>query len=108
MTVIPLTLVISLCLVFTFVIFFLREQSVSRRRFSSAESEALLPLADETPHLAGTPLVSGERGQAAADRDHDHDHDHDHGHGHPAGSACGCRDGSRPPCTGCLRRREDS
>jgi len=47
MSVVPLTLTISLCLVFTFVVFFLREQS--RRRFGSAESEALLPLADETP-----------------------------------------------------------
>lgn len=45
MAVIPLTLTISLCLVFTFVIFFLREYT--RHRFSSAESEALLPLADE-------------------------------------------------------------
>ena len=47
MSVVPLTLTISLCLVFTFVIFFLREHS--RRRFGGAESEALLPLADETP-----------------------------------------------------------
>lgn len=50
MSVIPLTLTISLCLVFTFVIFFLREQA--RRPFSSAEREALLPLADETPRSA--------------------------------------------------------
>ncbi len=49
MSVIPLTLTISLCLVFTFIVFFLRENS--RRRFSSAEREALLPLADETPHV---------------------------------------------------------
>jgi len=35
--------------VFTFVLFFLREYS--RHRFSSAESEALLPLADETPRV---------------------------------------------------------
>jgi len=46
MSVVPLTLTISLCLVFTFVLFFLREHS--RRRFGSAESEALLPLAEET------------------------------------------------------------
>jgi hypothetical protein len=51
MSVVPLTLTISLCLVFTFVLFFLREYS--RHRFSSAESEALLPLADETPRVAG-------------------------------------------------------
>jgi hypothetical protein len=49
MSVIPLTLSISLCLVFTFVVFFLREQA--RRPFSSAERESLLPLADETPRL---------------------------------------------------------
>jgi hypothetical protein len=53
MSVIPLTLTISLCLVFTFVVFFLREQS--RRHLSSAESEALLPLADETPHVLAAP-----------------------------------------------------
>jgi len=47
MSVVPLTLTISLCLVFTFIVFFLREHS--RRRFGSAESDALLPLADETP-----------------------------------------------------------
>ena len=47
MAVIPLTLSISLCLVFTFVVFFLREQA--RRSFSSDERESLLPLAEETP-----------------------------------------------------------
>ena len=45
MSVVPLTLTISLCLVFTFVLFFLREYT--RRRFGSAESEALLPLSEE-------------------------------------------------------------
>jgi hypothetical protein len=47
MSVIPLTLSISLCLVFTFVVFFLREQA--RRPFSSAERKSLLPFAGETP-----------------------------------------------------------
>ena len=47
MSVVPLTLTISLCLMFTFVLFFLRE--FSRRRFSGIDSESLLPLADETP-----------------------------------------------------------
>jgi len=47
MTVVPLTLTISLCLVFTFVVFFLREHS--RRRFSGAERDSLLPLAAEAP-----------------------------------------------------------
>lgn len=50
MAVVPLTLTISLCLVFTFVVFFFREHS--RARFGSAESEALLPLADERSHPA--------------------------------------------------------
>lgn len=94
MAVIPLTLVISLCLVFTFVVFFLREQSMTRRRFSSAESEALLPLAEELPRV-----VEGHAGRR-------HDHDHDHDHDHASGRGCGCKDGSRPPCAGCLRSRE--
>lgn len=50
MPVVPLTLTISLCLVFTFVIFFLREHS--RGRISSAERDSLLPLADEQRRLA--------------------------------------------------------
>ncbi len=51
MPVIPLTLTVSLCLVFTFVVFFLREHA---GRFSNAERESLLPLAEETPRVAGT------------------------------------------------------
>ena len=47
MAIVPLTLTISLCLVFTFVIFFLREHA--RGRLSSAERDSLLPLAEETP-----------------------------------------------------------
>lgn len=85
MSVIPLTLSISLCLVFTFVIFFLHEHS--RRRFSSPEREALLPLAEETP-VSAAPVAA-----------HDHDHSRHAGHG-----PCGCRDGSRPPCPNCLKR----
>ena len=46
MNIVPLTLTISLCLVFTFVVFFLREHHY--RRFGSTESDSLLPLADET------------------------------------------------------------
>ena len=45
MTVVPLTLTISLCLVFTFIVFFLREQA--RGNLSSAERDSLLPLAEE-------------------------------------------------------------
>jgi len=51
MSVVPLTLTISLCLVFTFVVFFIREHS--RRRFGSAESDALLPLAEEMRRVGG-------------------------------------------------------
>lgn len=62
MAVIPLTLTISLCLVFTFVVFFLREQA--RRSFSSAERESLLPLSEETPR----PVPAGDfRGADRAD-----------------------------------------
>ncbi len=56
MSVIPLTLTISLCLVFTFIVFFVRENG---RRFSSAERESLLPLNEEKPHLA--PRSTGPR-----------------------------------------------
>ncbi len=52
MSVIPLTLTISLCLVFTFVVFFIREQG--RRHLHSAEGESLLPLADETPRVVSS------------------------------------------------------
>lgn len=56
--VIPLAVAVSLCLAFTFIVFFLREHT---RRFSNAERESLLPLAEETPRLA-------ERAAAPADR----------------------------------------
>jgi hypothetical protein len=49
MPVIPLTLTISLCLVFTFIVFFLREHA--RGRVSSSERDSLLPLADEGRRL---------------------------------------------------------
>ena len=68
--VIPLTITVSLCLVFTFVVFFLREHT---RRFSTAERESLLPLAEETPRLA-------EHGQD---------------------EICTCRNGRKAPCRGC-------
>jgi hypothetical protein len=50
MSVVPLTLTISLCLVFTFVVFFLREQM--RGNASSAERDSLLPLAEEELRVA--------------------------------------------------------
>lgn len=78
MDVVPLTLTISLCLVFTFVLFFLREQG--RGRVSSIERDSLLPLAEETPALAHAkaPLDSAA-----------------HGAGRPADAA---------PCPGRLQR----
>lgn len=56
MSVVPLTLTISLCLVFTFVVFFLREHA--RGPLSSPERDSLLPLAEESPRLA---RASGRR-----------------------------------------------
>lgn len=51
MNIVPLTLTISLCLVFTFIVFFLREHA--RGRLSSAERDSLLPLADEGKRTMG-------------------------------------------------------
>ncbi len=47
MSVIPLTLIISLCLSLTFIVIFLLEYT--RCRFGGDAHESLLPLADETP-----------------------------------------------------------
>jgi len=79
MPVVPFTLTISLCLVFSFVIFFLREHA--RGRVSSVERDSLLPLAEEDSRLAHAP----------APRD-------------SASHGCGCQEGDREPCPGCLRR----
>lgn len=57
MAVVPLTLTISLCLVFTFVVFFLREHA--RGRMSSVERDSLLPLAEENPRPATAPRRAG-------------------------------------------------
>lgn len=61
MAVVPLTLTISLCLVFTFVVFFLREHA--RGRLSSAERDSLLPLAEEMPRTH-EPARRGEAGRS--------------------------------------------
>ena len=61
MAVVPLTLTISLCLVFTFVVFFLREHA--RGRLSSAERDSLLPLAEEEARLANPPRSRDTNGQ---------------------------------------------
>jgi hypothetical protein len=92
MAIVPLTLTISLCLVFTFIIFFLREHA--RGRLSSAERDSLMPLADETPLLATSPA-----GRASQDRTPRRPVDHDE-------QDCGCRDGARPPCAGCVKRHD--
>jgi hypothetical protein len=67
MPVVPLTLTISLCLVFTFIVFFLREHA--RGRISSAERDSLLPLADEGRRFARVPAtrddVDGRRGDGS-------------------------------------------
>jgi hypothetical protein len=52
MAVIPLTLTVSLCLVFTFIVFFLREYT--RDKISNAERDSLMPLAEEGRRLSGT------------------------------------------------------
>jgi hypothetical protein len=86
MNIVPLTVAVGLCLVFTFVLFFLGERQ--RGRMSSAEHDSLLPLAEETPHLVS---ALGPAGRTGADADH---------------PGCDCADGSRPPCPGCLKRPE--
>ncbi len=53
MAVVPLTLAISLGLVFAFVVFFLREHA--RGRLSSSERDSLLPLAEEKPRTMPVP-----------------------------------------------------
>ena len=80
MSVIPLTIFFSLLLAGLFMVLFAHEQG--RRRLASAERDSLLPLADETRRPVSSPAAAGETGP-------------DH--------ACGCRDGSRPPCAGCLK-----
>jgi hypothetical protein len=90
MSVIPLTVFFSLLLAGTFVVLFAREQR--RRHLTSPERDSLLPLADETPVVAGLNL----RGAQVPPSDHGHDH-----------GTCGCRGGARPPCAHCLRSRDE-
>ncbi|HUL53618.1 MAG TPA: hypothetical protein VLT83_09450 [Opitutaceae bacterium] len=59
MSALPLAVSISLCLVFTLVVFFLREQA--RRPFGGTPRGALLPVAGETPRSE-----SGERRRGPA------------------------------------------
>jgi hypothetical protein len=60
MAVIPLTLTISLALVLTFVVFFLREHERGRR--GGAEHDSLLPLAEESSRVV--PVDEGPGGAA--------------------------------------------
>ena len=66
MDVVPLTLTISLCLVFTFIVCFVREQS--RNRMSSAERESLLPLAEEHPAVPAGTLTKPARSVSSTHR----------------------------------------
>lgn len=87
MAVVPLTLTISLCLVFTFVLFFLREQG--RRRFGSCESEALLPLNEETPRTHGAVVVDlGGRMPRRRHRCGGHAHEEQAEHDHKRCDGC--------------------
>lgn len=93
MSVIPLTIFFSLLLAGLFITLFAHEQR--RRRFASAERDSLLPLADEQANEVNpvTPEVAETSETGSAHEDHHHED-----------RACGCLDGSRPPCAGCRRR----
>ena len=95
MSVIPLTIFFSLLLAGLFIVLFANEQR--RRRFTSAESDSLLPLAEEQARE----VPSLDHHQA-----HEQDHaDHPHNHsGHAHGDNCGCKTGKRAPCPGCVKR----
>jgi hypothetical protein len=99
MSVIPLTVFFSLLLAGTFVVLFAREQR--RRHLTSPERDSLLPLADEASVLGGPRASSFAKATDDRPRGLNPD-DHDHGHDH-----CGCRAGARPPCPGCLKRRDE-
>lgn len=87
MPVIPLTLTISLCLVFTFVVFFLCEHA--RGRTGSAEHASLLPLAEETPRAVHAPATPDT---APVDR--------------RADDGCGCSTDRNAACAECRARRQ--
>lgn len=108
MSVIPITVFLSLLLAATFVVLFVRDHR--RRQFASAERDSLLPLADETPHAVEPRAEHDHEAAHEPEAGHEHDHDHDHDHHHRAhdGGPCGCRTGLRPPCVGCLRRRDET
>lgn len=77
MSVIPLTIIVSLFLVFTFVVFFLREQS--RSRVSSPERDSMLPFGKETSD-GGEALIIDFKDKQVPSKPHRHVHgDHRHG-----------------------------
>ena len=82
MSVIPITVFLSLGLVFIFVVLFWREQR--RNRFASPERDSLLPLAEETARRVEHPMSPPPTQEHSA-------------------ADCGCERGERPPCAGCLR-----
>lgn len=87
MSVIPITLFFSLMLAGLFIALFALTQR--RKRFTSPESDSLLPLAEEQP-------------REVVAKHHEHDAHEHHPHDHEG--ACGCRTGKRAPCPGCLKR----
>ena len=64
MSVLPLTLSIGLCLVFTFVVFIRREQA--RRSFGNTERDALVRVATETPGPEGADAQRDSTGSGEA------------------------------------------
>ncbi len=101
MSVIPLTLTISLCLVFTFLVFFLREHA--RARMSSAERDALLPLNEEKPRLATPAGTDGPIVVSLAGRKPKKSRSSEHGHGGCGGDGRG----SHERCAGCQNHPGD-
>lgn len=85
MSVIPITVFLSLGLVFLFVALFLREHS--RRHFANAERDSLLPLADEQPRVQPSASATEIFRELAPDH----------------GAGCGCQRGVRPPCSNCVK-----
>lgn len=78
MSVIPLTLIISLCLVFTFVVFFLREHARSRN--SSPERDSMLPFSEEHGGDSGAGMVIDFTNKNTPAKPHRHEHGvHRHG-----------------------------
>ncbi len=102
MSVIPLTIFFSLLLTGFFIALFAHAQR--RRRFTSSESDSLLPLAEEQPRIVAPPEVCDHDHEPHHHDHHDHD-DYSHVHqGHGSADTCGCRSGKRLPCPGCLKR----